>query len=367
MINDKNVNDNHKNVVLEVPVQQIVANRYQPRVVFKEEELQELATSIKLHGLLQPIILRRVTSDMYEIIAGERRYRAIQMAGLDTIPAIIKDVAASEAAVLALIENLHREDLNVIEEAKSYAQLMELYGKTQTEIADMIGCSQSAIANRLRLLHLAEPVHTALEHKLITERHGRALLKIKDADEQNQILQWIMKKDLNVADSEKYIDAYLASKDNAKTGNSTILFQVAKDTKIAVNTIKKAIESIQNFGMDIAVEQVEEEEDYVFNIKIPKHLVEKKPSTPSFPHLKESINESAPKKEQPLSPTPAMMTMTSPQLSVTDQGKEATPILSDTLEDMTKPIIVDLDLTSETVIDRTGMLALLDDDKAKKR
>jgi ParB-like partition proteins len=318
--------------IIEIPVQQIVANRYQPRLSFEETELQELSSSIKTHGLLQPIIVRKVTSDIFEIVAGERRYRAAKLAGFTVVPAIVKDIASNDAAILALVENVQRSDLNVIEEAKSYAQLSELFNKTQNEIAEMVGRSQSAVANKLRLLNLTEDVQKAIEQKLITERHGRALLKIKEDEIQIKILQLALTKKFNVAELERYIENYLENKNNRD--NSMIFFNVAKDTKLAVNTINKAVKTIKDFGMDLDYTREETADTYILNIVIPKNVVETKAKDIAFPH--EKINIDSQQEHKVNNETPA--TVADNVVDNSDQNQE---------KDKTAPIILDLDLTSE--------------------
>ena len=332
--------------VEEVPVSQILANRYQPRTLFEELELAELAESIKQHGVLQPIILRKVTSDMYEIVAGERRYRASKLLGLETVSAIVKDITAPQAAILALIENVQREDLSAIEEAKSYEQLIVLFDKTQNEIADMVGKSQSAVANKLRLLQLSEEVKEAIERKLITERHGRALLKIKDMHEQNQILELAITKNYTVAILEEYIEQFLENKENIAAGkNVTTIFNIAKDTKLAVNTINKAVKTIREFGMDINVEQLEKDENYEFVISIPKKMIEVEKKRPVFAHQAiQSTTEELQKTIIERSKEPEQLSFENPV-----ESKVVSELLK---EETTQSLILDLDLTTENVFDQ---------------
>lgn len=325
-----------------VSIQQIVANRYQPRTAFDEKELDELASSIKEHGILQPVVLRKVTSNMYEIIAGERRFRAAKLAGLAEIEAIVRNVSATEAAILALIENVQREDLSAIEEAKSYEQLMFLYSKTQTEIAEMVGISQSAVANKMRLLQLPEEIQKAIENKDLSERHGRALLRVKNKEAQVQIYHFITQNELNVADTEKYIERYLKNEELKNNQNNTIFFNVAKDTKLAVNTINKAVKTIQEFGMDVDYTKEETDDNYILHIVVPKNLVEQKEEVAILPH--EKIDASAIHEELERKIAEAKQ-----QVEVT-----ADSLLEETAETAkdTTAIVVDLDLTSETIINR---------------
>ena len=157
----------------------IIPNRFQPREVFDERPLKELAVSIKEHGVIQPIIVRKV-NDKYEIIAGERRYKASALAGLTKIPAIIRDLDDKETSKVALLENLQRKNLNPLEEARTYQKILEIDEMTQEELAKTMGKSQSAVSNKLRLLSLCDEVQQALLKEEISERHARALLSVED-------------------------------------------------------------------------------------------------------------------------------------------------------------------------------------------
>lgn len=182
----------------------IIPNRFQPREVFEERPLKELAVSIKEHGVIQPIIVRKV-NDKYEIIAGERRYKASALAGLTKIPAIIRDLDDKESSKVALLENLQRKNLNPIEEAKTYQKILELDQMTQEELAKTMGKSQSAVANKLRLLSLPEEVQEALLKENISERHARSLINLKDAEEQKSLLKRIIDNKMTVRQVEDEI------------------------------------------------------------------------------------------------------------------------------------------------------------------
>lgn len=193
----------NKEVVM-VRLSDIIPNRFQPRLTFDEEALNELANSIKEHGIIQPLILRDLGSK-YEIIAGERRYKASTIAGLTEVPAIIGTMDDQTSAELALIENIQRKDLSAIEEAKSYKKILEMGNFTQEELAKRMGKSQSTIANKMRLLSLTNEVQVALMNSLISERHARCLLQIKDEDLQKQVLNKIITERINVRDTDEYI------------------------------------------------------------------------------------------------------------------------------------------------------------------
>ena len=197
--------DNKENEVVYLHLDDIIPNRFQPRQVFDEKALKELAVSIKEHGVIQPIIVRNI-GNKYEIIAGERRYKASAMAGLTTIPAIVRNLDDKESSKVALLENLQRKNLNPIEEAKTYQKILELDQMTQEELAKTMGKSQSAVANKLRLLSLTDEVQDALLKDQISERHARALLNAKDADTQKQLLKEVIDKKMTVRELEDKIN-----------------------------------------------------------------------------------------------------------------------------------------------------------------
>ena len=193
----------NKEVVM-VRLSDIIPNRFQPRLTFDEEALNELANSIKEHGIIQPLILRDL-GRKYEIIAGERRYKAATLAGLTEVPAIVGSMDDQTSAELALIENIQRKDLSAIEEAKSYKKILDMGNFTQDELAKRMGKSQSTIANKMRLLALTNEVQVALMNNLISERHARCLLQIKDEDKQKEVLNKIITERMNVRDTDEYI------------------------------------------------------------------------------------------------------------------------------------------------------------------
>lgn len=190
----------------------IIPNRFQPREVFDEKPLKELAVSIKEHGVIQPIIVRKV-EDKYEIIAGERRYKASALAGLTKIPAIIRDLDDKETSKVALLENLQRKNLNPVEEAKTYQKILELDQMTQDELAKTMGKSQSAVANKLRLLALPDEVQEALLKEKISERHARSLLNLESAEKQKEMLKKIIDNKMTVRQVEEEIKGKPTSND----------------------------------------------------------------------------------------------------------------------------------------------------------
>lgn len=193
-----------ENAILNVSIDLIIPNRFQPRLVFDEKALNELADSIKEHGIIEPIIVRQL-NDKYEIIAGERRYKAACIAGLTKVPVIVRNLSDYKSAQVAVIENVQRRNLNPMEEAKSYKRILDQGLKTQEELAKEIGVSQSTIANKLRLLSLAEPVKQALSENKISERHARALLKLSSLDKQEEMLNKVINERLTVKDLDDEI------------------------------------------------------------------------------------------------------------------------------------------------------------------
>ena len=194
-----------ENTILNVSIDLIMPNRFQPRLVFDEKALNELADSIKEHGIIEPIIVRPL-NDKYEIIAGERRYKAACIAGLTKVPVIVRNLSDYKSAQVAVIENVQRRNLNPMEEAKSYKRILDKGLKTQEELAKEIGVSQSTIANKLRLLSLAEPVKQALSENKISERHARALLKLTSLDKQEELLNKVITERLTVKDLDDEIN-----------------------------------------------------------------------------------------------------------------------------------------------------------------
>lgn len=198
--------------IIEVSLDDIIPNRFQPRLSFDEQGLNELAESIRQHGIIQPLVLRKI-GDKYEIIAGERRYKASYIAGLTKVPAVIIDLNDNESAEVAIVENIQRKDLSPIEEAKSYKKLLDRGYLTQDQLASRMGKNQSTVSNKLRLLNLDEKVQDALLNNKISERHARSLLKLDNKEEQKEVLDEIMEKRLNVRDTEDLINRKLNGED----------------------------------------------------------------------------------------------------------------------------------------------------------
>ena len=251
--------------VQELPLTELVANQFQPRTVFDGDRIEELAVTIEEHGLLQPIVVRKKGTG-YEIIAGERRYRAVRSLGWETIPAIVKEMTDETTASLALIENLQREDLTPIEEAEAYERLLALQDITQEVLARKLGRSQSTIANKLRLLRLPMDVREALKQRTITERHARALLPLKDEALQVTVLAEILEREWNVKETERRVERLMTPQPPKKKRHKSF----ARDTRIALNTLRDSVDMIEQTGLTIEKEEVDCEEYVEVRIRIVK-------------------------------------------------------------------------------------------------
>ena len=214
-------------VLREILVEKIVPNKYQPRREFTEEKIKELAESIKQNGLLQSITVRDIGDGFYELIAGERRLRAIKYLQYPKTKAIVKELTDEQMATLALIENIQREELTPIEEAHAYQELLRINKLTQDELAKSLGKTQATVANKLRLLKLSKKVIDAINTKKITERHGRAMVKL-DSSAQEKLLIQILSQNLNVSQTEEKIDTYLKIKKDTKVFNPTLNYDGQK-------------------------------------------------------------------------------------------------------------------------------------------
>lgn len=279
-------------VVTELPVSAIVPNRFQPRKVFQEDAIKELAATISDHGLLQPIVVREYEHGHYEIIAGERRFRAVTtQLNWEKIPAIVTTMADDESAAMAIIENLQRAQLSPVEEARAYNDLMTQNAMTQANLARRIGKSQSFVANKLRLLKLSAPVQTAIMNGVISERHGRELLRL-DPQQQTAMLERIALEGLTVKDTarivQEIVDPEAAAAEQATpapapeaTPEPEAKAAPAKpkprkrralnhDSRIALNTIKKSLKLVKDSGMKVKEREEDDGDVYRVIIEIPK-------------------------------------------------------------------------------------------------
>ena len=249
----------------------IYPNPVQPRKQFDSGALEELSLSIKNYGILNPLTVR-CRGGRYELVAGERRLRAAKLAGLDEVPCIMLDVNMEDASLIALIENLQRRDLDFIEEATGISQLIRMFGMSQEEAARRLGKSQSAVANKLRLLRLPSDVLDALRVNGLTERHGRALLRLPDANAQRAALQYIIENGLTVAATDEYIELLLTEpagepQDAAEPKRTFVL----KDVRIFLNSLSKSLDLMKQGGIDAGMKREETEDSLILTISIPKN------------------------------------------------------------------------------------------------
>lgn len=305
---------NHENEIVNVRIDEIIPNRFQPRLAFDEKELNELADSIKMHGIIQPLVLRRI-GDKYEIIAGERRYKASVLAGLTQVPAVIMNIDDQKSAEVAVVENLQRKDLTAIEEAQSYKKILDMGYLTQEELATRMGVAQSTIANKLRLLNLTIPVKEALLHNKISERHARSLLNITDNNLQISMLNRIIAERLTVRQTDEEINKLLGK--TPKTDNTPKVTPPIVETKE-----DKTVEDIIPNQIDIEQEK-----------KASKDIIEEyKPKDIDAllaPQSETIINETKPKEEK--------------------QTFNAEPELINPFQEVdTEPVIMDFDVSNQT-------------------
>lgn len=251
--------------IKQIPVHEVVSSPYQPRTIFDDDKIDELCQTIKTHGVIQPIVVR-MRDSIYEIIAGERRWQAVKKLGLETIPAIVREFNDSQAASIALIENLQREGLTSIEEAVAYQKLIDLHQLTQESLAQRLGKSQSTIANKIRLLHLPEEVKTALMERQISERHARSLLSLDSVEMQLKVLAEIIAKGLNVKQTEARIAFYKQVSQTKKSKRVSY----TKDVRLALNTIRQSIDMVSGSGMEIKTSENDRGDHYEIVIQIPK-------------------------------------------------------------------------------------------------
>ena len=246
--------------VVFLPARSIRPNPSQPRKVFREEALRELADSIRQHGILQPLSVRRV-GNVYELIAGERRLRSAQMAGLTDVPCIVMNMDDRESGMAAMVENLQRQDLDFVEEARGISRLMEQWEMSQEQVARLLGKSQSAVANKLRLLRHSPQVLQALRDAGLTERHGRALLRLPLEDEKLAAITVIAQQGMNVARTERYIQELLTARDKPANRVNLGMF---------LNNLNLSLARIQQSGIAAVSERRETENQIVLTITIPK-------------------------------------------------------------------------------------------------
>jgi len=246
----------------------IVPNAYQPRKYFNEETIEELAQSIRAYGIIQPISVRKLEEDKYEIIAGERRFRAAKKIGLQEVPVIIVDIDDKDSAAIALLENIQREDLNFLEEAQAYYNLIKEYNYTQEQLAEIIGKKQSTIANKLRILKIEEKITKMILENNLTERHARALLKLPTIELQEEVIKTVIKRGLNVRATEELINKQLlkmSGKELAADGKKKI--KGIFNARIYVNTVKQVFDK---YGVRATYRSKELDDKIQIIIDVPK-------------------------------------------------------------------------------------------------
>lgn len=251
-----------------VKTQMLLPNPYQPRRKFESDEMLTLADSIKENGVLQPLLIRRINnSDYFEVIAGERRLRAAILANLEEVPCIEMDIGYEQSAVISILENIQRSDLSFFEEATAIGQLIDHFGMTQAQAAQRLSKSQSALSNKLRLLKLPVDVRYFIEKEGLSERHARALLRLSNEKDIWKVLNIIKERNLNVEQTESYIDSITKDRRKLKKRNKAVF----KDVRIFINTVNRAIETMKASGIDAYSNKTETDEYIEFTVKIPKN------------------------------------------------------------------------------------------------
>lgn len=271
--------------IIYLRIDDISPNPVQPRKIFDDDALKELSESIRSYGILNPLTVR-LRGGKYELVAGERRLRAARLAGLREVPCILLDVNMEDASLIALVENLQRRDLDFIEEAVGINRLIRMFGMSQEEAARRIGKSQSAVANKLRLLKLPQDILDSLRANGLTERHGRALLRLPRAEEQRAALEFIIENGLTVAATDAYIDALLSPPEETEeettveekpeerpTGRRAF---VLKDVRVFLNTVTRSIDLMKQGGIDAGIHREDTEDSLILTISIPKKQAEPK-------------------------------------------------------------------------------------------
>ena len=254
---------------INVPINNIKPNPHQPRREFDRLALQDLALSIMEYGLMQPISVRQISPFDYELIAGERRLAACKNLGMTYIPAIVMAASPTDSAILALVENIQRENLTYIEEAEAFSKLICEHGLTQEELADKLGKSQSTIANKIRILKLSEEVRGLLAEKNLTERHARALLRLPEEKQQMRALKLIIERGLNVAKTEELVERLLSAPAKtvvARPAGDNIF----RDVRIFNNTIRQAVDLMRKSGIEAKANKTENDNYIEYTIIIPK-------------------------------------------------------------------------------------------------
>lgn len=260
-------------VLRRIRISEIVRNPNQPRRYFDPEAIATLAESIRQYGVLNPLTVRRTGNGGYELVAGERRLRAARVAGLTDVPCLLINADGEDSSVIALVENLQRRDLDFFEEANGFKRLIEQFGLTQEEAARKVGKTQSAVANKLRLLRLSQQNMELIRCNNLTERHARALLRLNDEADRINVTNYIIEHELNVSRTEEYIDEFLKAKENpqpvveAESGKRVV--RLFKDVRFFLNTLNRAVGVMADAGIGATVKQQESDDGLTLTICIP--------------------------------------------------------------------------------------------------
>ncbi len=256
--------------ILFIPTVHIRPNPSQPRKIFEPESLRELARSIELYGVLQPLTVRKLAGS-YELVAGERRLRAARLAGLSEVPCILLTVDEEQAGLVAMVENLQRMDLDYIEEAEGLARLMQQFGLSQEQAAAKIGKSQSAVANKLRLLRHSPAVLLKLREHHLSERHARALLRLPGEEARLEMIETIVTRQLTVAKTEACIEAYLEKQSAAPPPVKCGMRKwIIRDLRLFLNSVNHSLDLVRGAGIDARSRQEETEQEIILTIHLPK-------------------------------------------------------------------------------------------------
>lgn len=273
------INTKGEKKVIEIPIISIRPCKNQARIYFKRDEMQELAISIRENGILQPLTVRRVSKNEYELIAGERRLRAASMCGMKSVPCIVVSCDEGQATIFSLLENLQRENLNIFEEAEGIRKLIITCGLTQMEAARKLGKRQSTVANKLRLLRLTREERDYITRSDLSERHARALIKIDDETTRKLALSEVISSGLNVKQTEKLVEKMLSDVPAKKAKQTTKI--IYKDIRIFVNTISKAIDTMKSSGINASSEKNETDDYIEYFVRIPKTAIPQMTAEPN--------------------------------------------------------------------------------------
>ena len=260
-------------VLRRIRISEIVRNPNQPRRYFDPEAIATLAESIRQYGVLNPLTVRRTANGGYELVAGERRLRAARVAGLTDVPCLLINADGEDSSVIALVENLQRRDLDFFEEANGFKRLIEQFGLTQEEAARKVGKTQSAVANKLRLLRLSQQNMELIRCNTLTERHARALLRLNDEADRINVTNYIIEHELNVSRTEEYIDEFLKAKENpqpvVEPESGKHVVRLFKDVRFFLNTLNRAVGVMVDAGIGATVKQQESDDGLTLTICIP--------------------------------------------------------------------------------------------------